>query len=125
MQGNDELSALVQGYIDAVLAGRRTVGRLERLAVERHTRDLAAVESGERDDWRFDESRALAPLRFAVRFVRHTKGEWAGQRYTFCEGSAWIAFLFWCAFGWVYLVLGFVLLSVTHYYRGLAKTKNK
>ena len=29
---------------------------------------------------------------------------------------------FWCAFGWAYLVLGFVLLSVAHYYRRLAKS---
>ena len=28
---------------------------------------------------------------------------------------------FWCTFGWVYLVLGFILLSVAHYYRKLAK----
>ena len=32
---------------------------------------------------------------------------------------------FWCAFGWVYLVLGFILLSVAHYYRRLAKHRKQ
>jgi hypothetical protein len=44
-----------------------------------------------------------------------------------CTGLNCISSLnpFWCAFGWVYLVLGFILLSITHYYRRLAKTPKK
>jgi len=30
---------------------------------------------------------------------------------------------FWCLFGWIYLILGFVLLSIAHYYRRLATGK--
>ena len=47
MQGDKEIRQLVAGYFDAVISGRRTVGRLERLAVERHVGDLARVKSGE------------------------------------------------------------------------------
>lgn len=100
VQSDEELRQIVQTYMDDVLARRRVVGRLERLAVQRQVRDLEAVRKGKRKDWRFDESQALAPLQFATRFVRHTKGKWAGQKYAFCSRSAWIAFVLWCLFGW-------------------------
>jgi hypothetical protein len=32
---------------------------------------------------------------------------------------------FWCGFGWIYLILGFILLSVAHYYRRLATKRPK
>lgn len=101
VQSDDELLALVSGYVDDVLSGRRIVGRLERLAVERNARDLEAVRKGERPDWRFDEYEALRVLRWAVRFCRHTKGrQWAKQRFRFSARSAWSAWLLYVLFGW-------------------------
>lgn len=94
----DELQALVLGYIEQVRSGRRVVGRLERLAVERHAADLARPDYG--TAIRFDEARALHILRFATRYIRHTKGEWAGRPYRFDRQSAWMAFLLWALFGW-------------------------
>ena len=97
-QTEDELRGLVEGYIAAVRDGSRVAGKLERLVVDRHVRDLERVDSG----LRFDESRALHVLRFFVDYVRHTKGsDFAGKPYRFTEQSAWIAFVCWCVFGWV------------------------
>lgn len=100
-QSESELRDLVARYQDDVLSGRRVVGRLERLAVERHARDLAAVAAGERPDLRFVDEMAFRPLRFAVKFCRHTKGrQWAKQRFSFCERSAWSAWAIHVMFGW-------------------------
>ena len=100
-QGDDELRALIAGYQDDVLSGRRVVGRRERQAVERHVRDLKRVASGERPDWRFDPEEGLDPVRFAVRFFRHTKGkQWAKQRFRLDSRSAWEAWVLYVLFGW-------------------------
>ena len=100
-QADDELRALVAGYQDDVLSGRRVVGRLERLAVERHVRDLERIASGERPDWRFDPDEGMDILRVAVRFCRHTKGrQWAKERFRFDSRSAWEAWLLYVVFGW-------------------------
>ena len=96
----NELRALIQHYIDEVRTGRRVVGKFERRAVERHLRDLERVEAGETPNLRFDADDALHVLRFAERYVRHTKGEWAGRRFSFDPRSAWIAFILWSVFGW-------------------------
>ena len=96
----EPLRQLVQDYIAAVLGGTRVVGKLERQAVERHVRDLALLEAGERPHLRFDEEDALHVLRFAERYVHHTKGEWAGRRFRFTPESAWMAFILWSLFGW-------------------------
>ncbi len=63
-QSNGELLTLVQGYIAAVLAGRRVVGKYERLAVERHIADLERAEA-DGESLRFDEEGALYFLEFA------------------------------------------------------------
>lgn len=96
MHSREELASLVKCYLGDVADGRRIVGRFERLAVQRHLQDLNRA-SGELE---FHESDALAALRFAERFVHHTKGEWAGRRFEFCSRSAWIAFILWSLFGW-------------------------
>lgn len=95
--GPDELVALVEGYVSDVLEGRRTVGTYERLAVERHERDLLELDP---ERFRFNPDRALDVLLFAVELVRHTKGEWAGRRFEFTRESAWQAWLLWVLFGW-------------------------
>ena len=65
----------LQTYIDDVIAGRQTVGRLARLAVERHLRDLANPDL----PYHFDLKQAADAVRFAE-ICRHWKGEKAGER---------------------------------------------
>ena len=100
----DELLALVQGYIDSVLDGTRTVGNLERAAVERHVRDLERAERGEpftNGVCRFNPKRGLHILRFAEAFVRYDKPrEWAGRPVRFNEAIAWECFLLFVLMGW-------------------------
>ena len=104
VQGAAELRALVDGYIDDVTTGKRTVGKLERQAVERHLADLEREWDGKRKPKDgaigFDEAAALHVLRFTVTCVCHTKGEWAGQPFRFTKRSAWMAFIVWSLFGW-------------------------
>jgi len=84
----------VAEYMHGVLDGSIVVGKLVRLAVERQQRDL--VEAGARG-LRFDRQRAEHALRF-YNFLRHSKGEWAGQAF---ELAGWQQFITWCVFGWV------------------------
>lgn len=80
-------------YINRVLTGERIAGELERLAVERHLRDLEnATEMG----LYFDEKAAKIALSFFT-FLRHFKGEWAGREF---ELEDWQCFIVWCVFGW-------------------------
>jgi phage terminase large subunit-like protein len=65
----------VQDYIDGVLNGSIVTGRLERLAVHRHVRDLELA--GERGFY-FDEKKAIAAIEFS-RCCNLFEGEWAGK----------------------------------------------
>lgn len=56
--------------------GDAPVGKLRRLAWERHCRDLET--GGQRGLW-FDEEAADRVVTFFESFLRHEKGEWAGQ----------------------------------------------
>ena len=80
-------------YIDRVLSGQRKAGELERLAVERHVRDLR--EATERGLY-FDERSAKRALAFC-QLVKHYQGEWAGREF---EPEDWQCFILWCIFGW-------------------------
>lgn len=80
-------------YIDRVISGERIAGELERLAVERQLRDLEnATEMG----LYFDEKAAKIAMAFFV-FLRHFKGEWAGNEF---ELEDWQCFIIWVVFGW-------------------------
>ena len=96
----DDVLELVDGYVADVLSGDRIVGKLERLAVERHVRDLESWQAGERDDWRFDLKAGCHILEFAARYVRYPKGPKRGQRFRICERTAWVAFVLVSLFGW-------------------------
>jgi phage terminase large subunit-like protein len=96
MRAPDELAAEAEGYVEGVLAGAVVVGRLVRLAVERHRRDLAAAERGERR-LRFNRTRALRALWWIEARLRFSKGEWAGRDMRL---SPWQTFIVWCVFGW-------------------------
>ena len=59
----------------------RAIGKLERLARERHALDLALSRSPgghPRGLW-FDEAAAEHVVQFVEMFCRHSKGEWAGK----------------------------------------------
>lgn len=82
-----------EAYIDGVLTGRITTCRLTRLAVERHVRDL---REGAARGLVFDRAAAEHAIEFC-RFVKHSKGEWAGETFV---PSGWQQFVKWCVFGW-------------------------
>jgi len=69
------------------------IGSLERLAVRRHLNDL---DSGSGRGLVFDEQAALRAIGF-FGFLRHSKGEWSGQRL---QLVGWEQFIVWCLFGW-------------------------
>ena len=80
-------------WADDVLAGRIVVGRLTRLAVERHEHDL---EHGHERGLYFDREAA----QFAVDwygFCRHYEGELAGE---ILELEPWQQWVTWVSYGW-------------------------
>lgn len=86
----------VDGYIQSVVRGRRSAGRLERAAVDRYVRDRAAVRAKRRRDLSFDRAAAERAVEF-FGLLRHSKGQWAGQPFHL---APWQAFLVWQLFGW-------------------------
>jgi phage terminase large subunit-like protein len=76
-----------------VLSGVRVVGKLVRLAVERHQRDL---QDGPARGLTFDPIAAARAIKFYA-FLRHSKGEWAGKPL---ELNDWQCFILWVLFGW-------------------------
>lgn len=86
-------SSPVDAYAEDVLAGRIVTGPLVRLAAERHVRDL---DAGKSRGLRFDHNAAEHALDF-FQFLRHSKGEWAGERF---DLAAWQSFAVGSIFGW-------------------------
>lgn len=84
----------VHAYIEDVIAERHPVNKFERLAVERHLRDL---DDGRQRGLRFDEQAAWKALQF-FNLLKHSKGEWAGRTL---ELEGWQQFVVWCLFGWM------------------------
>jgi phage terminase large subunit-like protein len=87
--GDDPVTA----YARSVSEGPVLANHLARLACERHLDDLA---SGAGRGLRFD----LAAARHAIEFfgfLRHSKGEWAGEAFIL---AAWQAFIVGSLFGW-------------------------
>lgn len=80
-------------YIHGVLDGSIPACKQIRLAVERHQRDL---EEGAKRGLRFDRQAAQHAIDF-FGFLKHSKGEWAGQPF---ELSPWQQFILWVLFGW-------------------------
>ncbi len=77
-----------------MLAERVVVGRLVRLAVERHVNDL---EHGHERGLHFNDEAAAHAVEF-FGFLHHSKGEWAGQAFVLAD---WQAFVVSCVFGWM------------------------
>ena len=83
----------VTAYARAVTEGQILTNRLVRLACARHLDDLA---SGAARGLRFDVQAAQHAIDF-FGFLRHSKGEWAGQTFTL---APWQAFVVGSLFGW-------------------------
>lgn len=83
----------VNRYARAVVRGRVVAGKLVKLACERHLDDLKFAHA--RGLW-FDAHAADKAIRF-FRFLRHSKGEWAGSRFVL---APWQAFIIGSIFGW-------------------------
>lgn len=83
----------VAAYVHGVLEGSVPACGLIRMAVERHQRDMD--EGRARGLW-FDRAAAEHALTFFA-FLRHSKGEWAGQPF---DLEPWQQFILWAVFGW-------------------------
>lgn len=83
----------VVAYMHGVLDGSVPAGRMIHLAVERHLGDL---KDAHLRGLRFDRQAAEMALAF-FGFLRHSKGEWAGQPFVL---SPWQMFTLWVLFGW-------------------------
>jgi phage terminase large subunit-like protein len=92
-------AVLAQGGSPSEPRATRDMGRYERLAYERHQRDLelCAQPGGHPKGFYFDEIAAERAVIFVERFCRHHKGEWAGKHLLL---ESWQKFIFRCAFGW-------------------------
>jgi phage terminase large subunit-like protein len=88
------MKAAALQYIADVMNGTQTVGKLARLAVERHVNDLkTGIDRG-----LFFDERAGAKALNLFKFLKHTKGsEFAGKPFVL---SPWEAFIIWVLFGW-------------------------
>lgn len=80
-------------YAHGVRDGEIPAGKMVRLAVERYLRD---VEDGAARGLRFDRAAAQHAIDF-FGFLRHSKGEWAGQPFVL---EPWQQFIIWNLFGW-------------------------
>ncbi len=97
------LKYLADKYIRDVVGGKIVVCKWVRLCVERHLRDLDDVKCGRRTDIRFDRKAAGRVIDF-FKFLRHFKGEWAGEMFVL---QPWQQFILWVVFGWKIKVEGF------------------
>lgn len=90
-------------YMEDVLSGRIVVNQWVKLAAERQKRDLERAFRGDSTfPFRFDRKRATKAINF-YKFVRHSKGEWAGQ---IIQPAPWQQFIEWCVYGWVHVADG-------------------
>lgn len=80
-------------YAENILSGRIIAGKWLKLCAERHLKDL---EDGHKRGLRFDEESAQHAIDF-FQFLRHSKGEWAGQVF---ELAPWQKFITGVLFGW-------------------------
>lgn len=81
-------------YITNVIEGRQVACRWVRLMCERHRQDL---EHGHKRGLFFDTNAAQYVIDF-FSFLRHSKGEWAGQ---VVELEPWQQAVTWILFGWM------------------------
>src|SRR5690606_22637479 len=85
-----------------IATATRPLGKLERLAYERQTRDLErwparSIEECEPDGYWWDEDAADRVVQFIEGYCRHHKGEWAGRPFLLEE---WQKEIVRTVFGW-------------------------
>lgn len=97
-------------------SGERPIGRLERLAYERHDRDLK--EGAERGLW-FDVQAADRVVDIFRKYVRHVEGEWYGKPFIL---SPWQEFIERSLFGWMKLPDGMKAAEAERIGKGLDRT---
>ena len=86
-------SILTLHYAEDVRSKRILTCELVQLAVKRYYNDLRqALDKG----WYFDRKAAMRAIGFIER-LKHTKGEWAGQKFIL---EPWQHFILWNIFGW-------------------------
>lgn len=83
----------VATYMAGVLDGTIVAGALIKRAVHRQQWDM---ETGRERGLRFDRQAAQHAIDF-FGFLKHSKGEWAGQSF---QLQPWQQFITWCLFGW-------------------------
>lgn len=88
-----DLKHPAEKYARDVIAGKIPACRLTVLACKRHVRDLEV--GGKRGLW-FDPEAAQDVIDF-FQFLKHSKGEWAGQSFVL---EPWQQFILYCLFGW-------------------------
>jgi phage terminase large subunit-like protein len=86
----------VSEYIQGVLNGEIVVGKLVRLAVERHVNDLERQQT-ESFPYYFDPVAAEVACDYFPMMLRHSIGEYRGLPF---ELQPWQAFARWVLFGW-------------------------
>jgi phage terminase large subunit-like protein len=82
-----------EAFARGAAAGTIPCSRWVRLAAERHLRDL---RTGATRGLFFDPHAGQHALDF-FRFLRHSKGEWAGRPF---DLAGWQQFIIWVLFGW-------------------------
>lgn len=86
--------SIPEQYAHDVIDGKIVAGRWVRLACERHFKDL---ETGHERGLIFNHDEAMKHIQFIERFICHTVGKFAGQKFI---PLAWQQFLLWQLFGW-------------------------
>ena len=82
-------------YAWDIRQGKITACEWVKLAVKRYFNDLKAAET-KKFPYYFDRDAAISAIKF-FDFLRHSKGEWAGQVFRFED---WESFIVWNLFGW-------------------------
>jgi len=85
-------------YARDVVAGKYVACKWERLACERHLRDLKCAKGDKWFAWTFDETRANRIFQW-FRLCRHVRGPYAGQPI---DLEPWQQFVLGAVFGWVH-----------------------
>jgi len=81
-------------YAENVRSGKIIAGKMVQKAVARYFDDL---ETGIDRGLYFDQQKAGRACRFFPKFLRHSKGKWAGKPF---ELEPWQTFIIWNLFGW-------------------------
>jgi phage terminase large subunit-like protein len=84
---------LAEQYATDVVKGKITACKWVKLCCKRYFRDIK--EQKQRGIY-FDKKAALHAIEF-FRYMKHSKGEWAGQVF---QPEPWQQFITWQLFGW-------------------------